>query len=99
MWEKTVMHLDDIDNGRMPDSYASQRKALEKQAEISFKAGYEQREKDPLDKEDRCERCYKQGIREVVEWIRITFNKDITIDQMMATTTWQYKEDEWGIKE
>ena len=37
--EDTVMHLDDIDNGRMPDSYASLRKALEKQAEISFKAG------------------------------------------------------------
>lgn len=35
----TVMHLDDIDNGRMPDSYSSLRTALEKQAEISFKAG------------------------------------------------------------
>ena len=37
--EDTVMHLDDIDEGRMSDSYASLRKALEKQAEISFKAG------------------------------------------------------------
>ena len=38
-WKDTVIHLDEIDDGRMPDSYASQRKALEKQAEISFKAG------------------------------------------------------------
>ncbi len=39
----------------------------EAQAEISFRAGYEQRERDPFDKEDRCDKCYKQGIREVVE--------------------------------
>lgn len=46
------------------------------QAEVSFKAGYKQRELDPLDKEDRCEMCYEQGkkagIREVVEWIEKT---------------------------
>ena len=42
---------------------------LEKQADASFKAGYHQRELDPLDKEDRCEKCYTQGIKEVVDWV------------------------------
>ena len=38
--------------------------------DIAFKAGYGQREKDPFDEEDRCDKCYKQGIGEVVDWIK-----------------------------
>ena len=82
----TVMHLDDIDEGRMPDSYGSQRKALEKQAEISFKAGKKAMLKDIEDgKEDigdiidsLCQEAImaalkdgkKEGIKEVVAWIK-----------------------------
>lgn len=73
------------------------RKGLEKlvneQAEISFKAGYHQREIDPLDKEDRCEKCYKQGIKEVVDWIG-GFDKPFPTQR-----EWKVKLKEWGIKE
>ena len=64
-WEKTVMHLDDIDEGRMPDSYGSLRKALKKQAEISYKAGEVAGYKRGLEMEEP----YLEGIREVVEWV------------------------------
>jgi len=39
-----------------------------------------------------------QGINEVVGWINNTFNKAITLDQMRATTTYQTKLKDWGIK-
>jgi hypothetical protein len=73
---------------------------LEKQAEMSFKAGYHQREIDPLDKEDRCEKCYEQGIKEVVDWIEknkievpTLYNIEINYHE------WQFKKNAWGIKE
>jgi len=40
----------------------------DRQAEISFKAGWEAREKAPLDKEDRCDMCYQQGMQKVVDF-------------------------------
>jgi len=77
-----------------------------RQAEISFKAGYHQREIDPLDKEDRCEKCYEQGIKEVVDWINLNglgcssntpSNKDEYIG--FHKPSWQAKLKKWGIKE
>lgn len=47
----------------------ARRAIVKAQAKISFKAGYEQREKDPLDKEDRCDMSYRQGMRKVVELV------------------------------
>jgi hypothetical protein len=65
-----------------------------------FKAGYHQREIDPLDKEDRCEKCYEQGIKEVVDWIEknkievpTLYNIEINYHE------WQFKKNAWGIKE
>jgi len=73
---------------------------MEEQAEISFKAGYEQREKDPLDKEDRCERCYKQGIKDVVGWVE-THEKSTCMDCLCAfdfrSDEWQSQKKEWGL--
>ena len=81
-------------------------KLVNEQAEISFKAGYHQREIDPLDKEDRCEKCYEQGIKEVVDWINLNglgcssntpSNKDEYIG--FHKPSWQAKLKKWGIKE
>ena len=51
------------------------------------------------DDADRCAEYMKSAreeTREVGEWISKTFNKAITLDQMMATTTWQSKFPEGG---
>ena len=63
-----------------------------------FKAGYHQREIDPLDKEDRCEKCYEQGIREVVDYIN---NRGIANSFFPVNTRRQWEDQlkEWGIKE
>jgi hypothetical protein len=69
---------------------------VEEQAEISFKAGYHQREIDPLDKEDRCEKCYEQGIKEVVEWLEANFEP--TVPMSLDYRKWQTKLKEWGME-
>ena len=77
-----------------------QDRVLLKQAEVSFKAGYEQGEKDSLDAEGWCDgfdKGKKAGIKEVVKWINKTFTNTITKNQMTATNTWQTKLKEWGI--
>ena len=43
------------------------------------------------------DKSFKAGQREVVEWMDKTFAKTITIDQMMATNTWQAQVKEWGL--
>ena len=77
---------------------ASDNALCEAQAEISYKAGYHQREIDPLDKEDRCEKCYEQGIREVVDYIN---NRGIANSFFPVNTRRQWEDQlkEWGIKE
>ncbi len=35
--------------------------------------------------------------KEVIEFIGKAFTKTITIDQMMATNTWQAQMDDWGV--
>ena len=86
-WEDTVIHLDDIDEGRMPDSYASLRKALEKQAEISFLLGEEQGK--------------QKGIKEVVEFVDENSygfdNSDGVMIRKMVDDDWQAQLKEWGI--
>jgi len=45
-----------------------------------YTAGWEDREKAPLDKEDRCDKCYQQGMKKVVEWIESCLSEpDISI--------------------
>lgn len=101
----TVMHLDDIDEGRMPDSYGSLRKALKKQAEISFKAGKQEGIRLTAVALDESK---KAGIREVVEWIEDNAGLDAPklIDKLntgstfipIGTEKWQAKLKEWGIR-
>lgn len=38
-WRETVMHIVDLNEERLPRTYAEMQKELQKQAEISFKAG------------------------------------------------------------
>ena len=69
-----------------------------------FKAGYHQREIDPLDKEDRCEKCYEQGIKEVVGWmkennIKLFEPAKMGGNQLVREERWQAKLKEWGLKE
>jgi len=70
----------------------------EAQAEISFKAGWNKRDKwlSP-DETDRLEEARKAGIREVVEFLE-KFNPSITLNQVRATNFWQAKLKEWGLK-
>ena len=84
------------------------QKLLSKQSEITweaaFKAGYHQREIDPLDKEDRCEKCYEQGIKEVVGWmkennIKLFEPAKMGGNQLVREVRWQAKLKEWGLKE
>jgi len=87
----TVMTEGDIREfyKRTRDSYAM----LLAQAEISFKAGYEQRE------EDRCDNCFNagcvqgkaEGIKEVVEYIG-DYTKPFPNQR-----EWKLKLKEWGI--
>ena len=86
----TVLHLDDIDEGRMPDSYGSLRKALEKQAEISFKAGYGEGVKNH---HGCCQMDYKAGIKEVVDWV------EEHTHNIEEWTGWQEQKEEWGMDE
>ena len=72
---------------------------LTKQSEITweaaFKAGYHQRELDPLDKEDRCEKCYQQGIKEVVDWVE----RWALVGLLEKTQEkWERQKKEWGIE-
>ena len=65
-----------------------------------FKAGYHQREIDPLDKEDRCEKCYEQGIKEAVDWIEKNKIEVLTLYNIEINYhEWQFKKNAWGIKE
>ena len=73
-------------------------------AEISFKAGWDAREKAPLDKEDRCDKCYQQGIKEVVESLKENFEYlDSAGDNFtgkgyfISEGDWQGKLREWGV--
>ena len=85
--EDTIMHLDDIDEGRMPDSYDSQRKALEKQAEISFNIGKNE--------------GVKMGMKEVIYWIkqhsRHTYGRAYG-ELTFSIEDWENKYKEWGIE-
>ena len=91
----------EIDNGNNNGiTLALLTKQAEMTWDIAFKAGYHQREIDPLDKEDRCEKCYEQGIKEVVDWIEknkievpTLYNIEINYHE------WQFKKNAWGIKE
>ena len=77
--------------------------------DIAFKAGYHQREIDPLDKEDRCEKCYEQGIKEVAGWLETCKmyhyakdpygqRKEDSYSIIVSDKQWQAKLKEWGIK-
>ena len=67
------------------------------QAEISFKVGVMESYPDGF--LDGGKVGKKAGIEEVVEWIKETFNKDITLNQMLATNACQEKLKEWGLDE
>lgn len=59
-WEDTVMHLDDIDEGRMPDSYSSLRKVLEKQAEVTWLIAFREGQKEEVE-------GYQAGISKLLD--------------------------------
>ena len=72
-------------------------------------AGYHQRELNPLDKEDRCDKCYKQGMKEVVDCVnknKVTadyYQSDGSIamrkgEILIGRLYWRNKLKEWGIK-
>ena len=71
----------------------SMKLVAEAQAEISFKAGYEERDKwlSP-DEVKRLEKARQAGIKEVVEWIH---NHGGSLDG--CRQEWQVKLKEWGI--
>ena len=82
---------------------ATGKQIREAQAEVSFKAGYEEAVKvlrkhpgvvaivDEALKEEK-----QAGRKEVVEFTFL-FNRDITLNQMRATNLYQKQMEEWGI--
>lgn len=70
---------------------------------VGFDAGYEQKEKEmnlqTVALSGMLNDYMKLGRNGVVEWIKETFTKEITINQMMATNTWQTQLEDWGISE
>jgi len=77
-------------------------KILERQAEISFKAGQrESLDKDELilemrrEYEQKLNLKYQAGIREVVEWFKNNYHGD----WLTHYNQWQAKLKEWGINE
>ena len=91
----------EIDNGNNDGiTLALLTKQAEMTWDIAFKAGYHQREIDPLDKEDRCEKCYEQGIKEVVGWmkennIKLFEPAKMGGNQLVREVRWQAKLKEW----
>ena len=83
----------------MPEIYYKQQELLTRQAEISFRAGYEQVWKDGVIQEV-FNRGKKVGIKEVVEWVEEHRWKSVflTGDVLLGVEEWQAKLKEWGIK-
>lgn len=81
------------------DRFSLDQRLLEAQAEISFKAGYEQ---SVLDNDEWCHDGYEAGRKEVVEWVN--GNKfglramDNYVDMGIDSIAWQAKLKEWGIE-
>lgn len=67
-------------------------------AEDAFDYGFEQgaKEQDAKASSIKDAECKQKGGRELMDFIDRTFSKNITIDQMMATNTWQLKKQELG---
>ena len=77
---------------------ADYEKAFGRQAEISFKAGYEERDKWLSPNEtDRLEEAMMAGIMKVVEWIEGAGVSDIWSIQIYPDSL-QVQKKVWGIK-
>ena len=81
-WEETVIHLDDINEGRMPDSYASLRRALEKQAKITGDVAFKEGIKE----------VFKWGDEEC------DCGANIITTRMGCNSCLSNKQKEWGLK-
>ncbi len=104
MWEKTVMK--DKDFKKLNKDYPGVEglkpvilAVTTRQAEISFKAGYEKRKEEVIETTvslaDMCMKHRKFGIQEVVEWFKNNYHGD----WLTHYNQWQAKLKEWGIKE
>ena len=93
-YEDTVMSRDEI---RLRLGYITHNteditevgKVLTTQAELAFKAGYEQCRKVDGD-------IYKQGKKEVVDWVELHMP---IVDDWRFKDKWQAQLKEWNIKE
>jgi len=105
-WEDTVMCYQEMREAmsksfynKTPDSpYLCVAKT---QAEISFKAGYEQCEKDERDDEGWRD-GHTRGINEVVEWIEkhnVSTCMDCSCAYDFRTGEWQAQLKKWKVKQ
>ena len=107
-WKDTVMKREQLGTFWINPDECDDVGIAESQAEITwdiaYKAGYKQREKDPLDKEDRCEMCIIQGRKEVVELLLANADYecededgDTCITFWFKPKVWKKQLEEWGI--
>ena len=85
-WEDTVLKRTEEDSSQW-------EKRLD-QAEVSYKAGYE----EGVDAEGWCD-GYQKGMRGVVEWVEANGIKDKSGNVHVPKSEWQAKLKEWGLED
>lgn len=80
-------------------SFKMQTEMLEKQAEISFKAGYEEGWKQRrLVEQPLFDDGEKAGIRKVVDWVKTHGYRTYEEEICLPPDDWQKQLKEWGIE-
>lgn len=100
--EDTIMSQEQRNEATRPyiqvDRFRMQQNLLEAQAEISFKAGYEERELVEVPLADLLERSYKEGIKTVVEWIENNKEYIYGLFPVINSQAWQAFKGSKGIE-